>query len=230
MAKGLTVSIIIPTLNEEENLRRLLPQLSALQPVPQIIVSDGGSLDETLEIAQHSGATVVTGAKGRGPQLNLGAEKARGDLLLFLHADSTLAATSYQQLVRTMQQQRELDGGTFTFSLAESTGIMPRVYEFFVGLRCTFFSLPYGDQGFFCRRTVFENGYNFAPLVLMEDVEWWCRMKQDHRVVILKAPLITSARRFEERGYLRSGFRNLYTLIRYRLGVSPDKLAEKYYR
>ncbi len=223
-------TLVIPTLNEVANMERLLPELLALSPVPQVIVSDGGSGDSTAEVALRFGVEVVCGARGRGPQLNLGAERARGTAILFLHADSRLPATSYHHFLQILRKCPELDGGAFRFSLADSSGLWPRIYEGNVRLRNRLFNLPYGDQGYFLRRSRWNEQSRFAPWPLMEDVEWWQRLSRSHFLRILPWPLVTSARRFEQRGYLRSALRNLRTLIRYKQGISPVQLAKEYHR
>lgn len=153
-----------------------------------------------------------------------------GEAILFLHADCCLPAASYHGLIEILHRWPYVDGGAFRFSLGHTAGLWARVYEFNVGLRSRIFNLPYGDQGFFIRRASWLAGHRFAPLPLMEDVEWWQRLSRELRLAILPWPLITSARRFDERGYLRSALRNLWTLTRYKLGVSPTTLAKEYHR
>lgn len=224
------VSLVIPTINEENNLRTLLPELFALAPLPQVIISDGGSRDNTETVALSFGADLVRGARGRGPQLNLGAEQAKGDVIVFLHADSRLPVVSYRRFLATLNSCPELDGGAFRFSLAHSPGPWPRLYECSVRLRNCVFNLPYGDQGFFLRRHRWSEQTRFAHWPLMEDVEWWQRLSTTLNFRILPFPLITSSRRFEQRGYLRSALRNLRTMIRYKQGVSPVMLAKEYHQ
>lgn len=230
MQKLPSVSVVIPTSNEAANLSRLLPELCTLVPAPQIIVSDGGSSDSTLSVARSYGITCIAAAKGRGPQLNAGGMQATGDVILFLHADSTLPPRSYLGMVQLLAREPELAGGAFRFSLHHTPGAWARIYEFNVGLRNRLLRLPYGDQGFFIRRAIWDRGYHFADQPLLEDVEWWQRLQRERAVRILPWPLITSARRFQQRGYIKSAIRNLWTLTRYKLGVSPVKLAKEYYR
>jgi len=230
MQKQAEVSVVIPTLNEAENIQRLLPLLLALVPAPQIIVSDGGSSDATLAIAHSFGVEGISGIRGRGHQLNAGGTRTTGDIILFLHADSTLPQESYQGMLQVLQDEPELAGGAFRFSLHHTEGLWPRIYECNVGLRNRLLHLPYGDQGYFLRRTVWERGYHFAAQPLMEDVEWWERLSRDMEMRVLPWPVITSARRFRQRGYLASALRNLWTLTRYKMGVSSEILAKEYHR
>lgn len=225
-----TVSVIIPTFNEETNLDRLLPQLQSLVPVPEIIVSDGGSTDNTIVIAEQYRVLLCGEGRGRGDQLNAGAGLATSDILLFLHADSTLPAASYRGLLEYLKAHEDLRGGAFRFSLKDTPGLWPRIYEINVQLRCRLLNLPYGDQGFFIRRSDWLQGLQFAGIPLMEDVEWWGRVSNILKMRILPYPLITSARRFQRRGYLVSSMRNLWMVTRYKCGASPLKLVEEYTR
>lgn len=225
-----TISVIIPTLNEERNLRRLLPQLLALSSPPEIIVSDGGSEDLTLEIAEQFGVCITSEGKGRGLQLNAGAKLASNDVLLFLHADSTLPETSYLGFLTTLSEETALNGGAFSFSLQGNKRIWSRIYEFNVMIRCKILNLPYGDQGFFIKRKDWNDGFVFSEFPLMEDVEWWERAGKVLNLKILPYPLITSTRRFENRGFLVNAVRNLWTLTRYKFGVSPEQLVKEYYK
>ncbi len=224
------VTIVIPTLNEAANLARLLPELLALVPIPEIIVSDGGSSDSTSSVASSWAVSCIHEARGRGPQLNAGGALARGDIIVFLHADSTLPPESYTKMMLLLARESQLAGGAFRFSLQNTPGVWARVYEFNVRLRNIWLRLPYGDQGFFIRRAVWNEGYYFKEQPLMEDVEWWQRLHRQKVLRILPWPIITSSRRFEQRGYLHSSIRNLWTMMRYKLGVSPEKLAKEYHK
>lgn len=220
--------MVIPARNEAPNLRRLLPQLSSLVPPPEIVVAEAGSSDETRSVALEHHAVVAASPPGRGPQLIAGAEIARGEVLLFLHADSHLPPVSWDALHEALVDPA-LEGGAFRFSLEGTSGSWPRVYEFFVDLRSRWLGLPYGDQGYFVRRTTWERVGPFPPTPLMEDVEWWSRLRRQAKVRILRAPLVTSPRRFERRGWLSSAVRNLSLLSAWKLGAPPSRLAEWYW-
>lgn len=226
-SEGPRVSVVIPARNEAENLRRLLPQLSSLVPPPEIVVAEAGSADDTRAVALAHAAIVSPSPPGRGPQLNAGARLARGEVLLFLHADSSLSPSSWEVLHEALRDPH-LEGGAFRFSLADTPGIWPRVYEFFVDLRSRWLGLPYGDQGFFVRRSAWERVGPFPAIPLMEDVDWWSRLRLQARVEVLDAPLVTSSRRFQSRGWLASAVRNLTLLSAWRLGASPERLAGLY--
>lgn len=219
--------MVIPARNEAGNLRRILPQLAALQPTPEIVVAEAGSTDDSRTVAHELGALLATSSPGRGPQLNAGAGIASGDTLLFLHADSSLSRSSWDALQKALRDP-ELEGGAFRFSLEGTSGIWPRVYEFFVDLRSRWLGLPYGDQGYFVRRATWERIGPFLAIPLMEDVEWWSRLRRHSKARILRAPLVTSPRRFQRRGWFASALRNLSLLLAWRLGVVPERLSSWY--
>ena len=219
--------MVIPARNEAGNLRRLLPQLSSLVPPPELVVAEAGSSDDTRSVALEQGALVSSSSPGRGPQLSAGARIARGEVLVFLHADSTLPPSSWAAMHEALGDPH-LEGGAFRFSLEDTPGFWPRVYEFFVELRSRWLGLPYGDQGYFVRRATWERVGPFLPTPLMEDVEWWSRLRRQANVRILRAPLVTSARRFQRRGWISSAIRNLSLLSAWKLGVSPERIAAWY--
>lgn len=222
-SEGSRVSVVIPARDEAGNLRRLLPELVRLAPRPEIVVAEAGSSDDTRSTALELGAALASSSPGRGPQLNAGAALGQGEVLLFLHADSTLSQPSWDALHEALCDP-DLQGGAFRFSLEGTTGIWPRIYEFFVDLRSRWLGLPYGDQGYFVRRSTWERVGPFQPIPLMEDVEWWSRLRRQATVEILRAPLVTSARRFERRGWLLSALRNLSLLSAWKLGVPPERI------
>jgi rSAM/selenodomain-associated transferase 2 len=221
------VSVVIPACNEVVNLRRLLPQLAALDPRPEVIVAEAGSADETRSVALALGALVASSAPGRGPQLVAGAQLAQGAVLLFVHADSSLCQSSWNALHKALADPN-LEGGAFRFSLEGTPGIWPRLYEFFVDLRSRWLGLPYGDQGYFARRAAWERVGPFLAIPIMEDVQWWTRLRRQAKVKILPAPLVTSPRRFQRRGWLSSSVRNLSLLAAWKMGVSPERILSWY--
>jgi rSAM/selenodomain-associated transferase 2 len=221
------VSVIVPVRNEALVLPGLIEALRALDPSPEIVVSESGSTDNSCQVAEACGATIAQGPGGRGPQLNSGAQVAIGDVLLFLHADSQLPAESWKALHESLNDPL-VEAGCFRFSLAGTDGFWPRVYEFFVDRRTRWMNLPYGDQGYFVRRECWDRVGPFAPVPLMEDVQWWQRLSRVTRPVGLKSILVTSPRRFQRRGWLSSALRNLMLIAAWRLGVSPQRLAKLY--
>lgn len=220
------ISIVIPTLNAEHALPACLQALmEGLHAglVRELIISDGGSTDCTLEIAEEAGAEVVTGTPSRGGQLRRGCALAKGDWLLVLHADTVLQpgwATSVADHIPV--------GTPAAFRLTfRARGIAPRLVAGWANLRSRAFSLPYGDQGLLLPRAVYVRAGEYADQPLMEDV---ALARALPRITLLDARAFTSAERYERAGWLRRGGRNLWTLTRYLLGGDPEHLAQAYRR
>jgi len=227
-------SIIVPTLDEAANVCRLALTLRHL-PEAEIIFADGGSRDGTAyEITNHCNGDgkvrLVHAARGRASQMNAGAKIARGDWLIFLHADTFLPPESFQNFLRHVRAHSVLAAGAFTFRVDHSRRVY-RYLEFYVGMRSRLLKLPYGDQAIFVQRKLFEEigGYR-EDYPLMEDLELVRRLHKRKGFAILKFPVYTSARRFEQDGYLQRTCGNLYLQFLYAFGVSPQKLAEKYWK
>lgn len=222
------ISVIVPTLNEEANIGCCIRNVRAEGAGIEVVVSDGGSSDKTVEAAYRSGADrVVRGKTGRGPQMNAGAADATGDILVFLHADTRLEPGWRGELITAIEDGAP--GGAFAFSI-ENPGFKYRLTEIWVRLRCGIFRLPYGDQAIFMRRDVFEALGGYRDIPLMEDVELIGRMKKKGRITILKKRAFTHDRRWEESGWLRTSLLNQVIMILYRLGVHPRRLVRLYYR
>ena len=222
------ISVIIPTLNAARHLPAAFMSIfdAAVDGfVSEVIVSDGGSDDATLAIAEDAGATVVTGERGRGQQLRAGANAARRPWLLFLHADTVLER-GWTEEVQAFIKTGDAAAAAFRFRLADS-GFKPRLLESAVALRCKFFALPYGDQGLLISRKLYDEVGGFTPIPLMEDVDIVQKLGRK-RIVMLKTAAVTSAERFQREGYFRRSFRNLSCLMSYYRGVPPEKLAGRY--
>jgi rSAM/selenodomain-associated transferase 2 len=225
------ISVIIPTLNAE---RMLGPTLTALVPavvdgvVQEAILVDGGSTDETCVIAEAAGTHLIKAPQGRGTQLDAGAAQARGDWLLFLHADTVLdpgwADEAQSFIERVESGRRKPAAAAFRFAL-DDDGLMPRLVERMVALRCLLLALPYGDQGLLISRNLYNRLGGFRPLALMEDVDLVRRLRRGE-LVMLNARAVTSAHRRE--GYLARGLRNLGCILLYYLRVPPRVLARLY--
>jgi rSAM/selenodomain-associated transferase 2 len=223
----LLVSIVIPVRNDAGPLGALLDQLPP-HPDAELIVSVTDPEDESLAslMAERPDVRWVHGAVGRGPQQNAGAALAGGRWLWFLHADSHVPAAWMDQF-RATDVQTDVAGGAFRFAL-DSNAWQARLWETGVALRVRLFGLPYGDQGIFVRRAVFERMGGFRPLPLMEDVEFVGRLKREGRIRALKEQVHTSARRWEREGWWRRSARNQGLLALYYVGVSPEWLARLY--
>jgi rSAM/selenodomain-associated transferase 2 len=227
------ISVIIPTLNAE---RVLVLTLSALVPavvdgiVQEAIIADGGSTDDTYVIADAAGTHFLKAPRGRGTQLEAGAAAAKGDWLLFLHADTVLDPGWFNEALNFIERiemgRRKPAAAYFRFAL-DDEGFMPRLIEMMVGLRCGLLSLPYGDQGLLISRAHYQRLGGFRPLPLMEDVDLVRRMKR-RELYGLKTRAVTSARRYQEDGYLMRSCRNLGLMMLYLLRVPPRVLARLY--
>ena len=223
------VSIVIPVRGDSAALADLLRQLPATGNVEIIVSAAGDARDFASMRCARPDVIWLSGPPGRGRQLNAGAARAQGEWLWFLHADSILPdgwLTAFES-VRALGD--EIVGGSFRFALT-SGAWQARVIERAVAGRVRCLDLPYGDQGIFVRRAVFISMEGFAPLPLLEDVEFVGRLKRRGRLRHLTLQLRTSARRWERDGWWRRSAGNLVILALYRLGVSPGWLARRYYR
>jgi rSAM/selenodomain-associated transferase 2 len=224
------VSVVIPVRGDVAPLDRLMTQLPP-HPEVELVVSATGPTDARLAALRSARPDVlwVEGEPGRGRQLNAGAARASGRWLWFVHADSELPSDWLSAFRGLDVGRHPVAGGSFRFALA-SPAWQARLLERGVAARVRLFGLPYGDQGIFVRRQVFNSMGGFQPLPLMEDVEFVARLKRQGRLAHLTVRLVTSARRWEARGWLRQSAANLVTLGLYGLGVSPERLARRYYR
>jgi rSAM/selenodomain-associated transferase 2 len=227
--KAIDVSVIIPTLNAGKSLSETIAALGEARETMalEIIVVDGGSNDDTRERAAALGATVVEAPRGRGTQLSAGAKEASGRWLLFLHADTTLEPFWSTTITSFMRAKgNALKAAYFTFALDDASEAARRV-EVLANWRARRFGLPYGDQGLFMSRTLYDSLVGYLDLPIMEDVDMVRRIGKT-RLVELPATATTSAARYRRDGYLRRPIKNLALLALYFLGVSPRRLARLY--
>ena len=214
--------VIIPTLDSEARLRRLLPQLDGAR----VIVADGGSGDGTLEVALRHGACLAVGASGRGPQLRLGAHLAAlsgeaGDWFLFLHSDSVMPA-DWRAAVGSAVEH---DAPRYFRLGADAGGLRAWLWERLVAFRCWGWGLPYGDQGLLISRARYEAVGGYKPWPLFEDVDMVDRLPD---LAPLQATIRTDVSRYLRGGMWSRGRRNLALLRRFRAGEHPDALAADY--
>ena len=226
------VSVVIPTLDAE---RTLGATLAALVPaaidglVRDVVVADGGSRDRTLLVADAAGCTIVRAAKGRGAQLAAGAEAAKSDWLLFLHADTMLDedwTRAAERFIASAEAGSGKEAAAFRFAL-DADGLSARLLERFVALRSLVFAMPYGDQGLLISRALYDRLGGFAPLEIMEDVNMVRRIGR-RRLRMLPARAVTSATRYRRHGIFLRGLRNLTCLSLYFLRVPPRFIARLY--
>ncbi len=219
------ISVIIPALNEGSALGRTLERVRRADGV-EIILADGCSRDATCEIAAQAGATVLVTDGGRAAQQNAGAAAAKGRHLLFLHAD-TLLPDGYAGLIRRTLDKPATVAGAFRFR-TDGAGKAIRLVEWGANIRSSLFHRPYGDQGLFMEKRVFDELGGFAALPIMEDYELVSRLCRRGRVVTLNEAAITSARRWQRLGALRTTGLNLAMITGFHAGVPPERLARFY--
>jgi rSAM/selenodomain-associated transferase 2 len=219
------ISIIIPALNESQGIARAVERAWATGPA-EVLVVDGGSRDQTSEIAAAAGASVLHSQRGRAHQQNLGAEKAVGEIFLFLHADNWLAAEGLDQVTRALRDPA-VQCGAF-WQRIEAPAAIYRAIEHGNAFRARQLGLPYGDQGIFVRRSAFEAVGGFPDVELMEDLLLMRRLRKLAKPVLLPGPISVSARRWQKRGVLRQTLLNWSLFAAERLGMSPDSLARYY--
>jgi len=194
----------------------------------QWIVVDGGSTDGTCADLMAAGIQVVVSTKGRAVQMNAGASLADRSWVIFLHADTSLPASSLEYFHSYVKDNADLDGGAFTFRM-DHHKFRYRYLEWYVNLRSRFLKMPFGDQAIFVRKSVFEELGGFRrDLQIMEDLEFVHRLKKHGRLAILPVPAITSARRYEEEGFFIRSFKNLIMQVLYKVGFPASKLAALY--
>jgi rSAM/selenodomain-associated transferase 2 len=222
-----TVSVIIPALNDATRIGASIDSVSAGSP-REILVVDGGSTDDTPAIAKAAGTIVLPSKPGRARQMNAGAARAAGNVLLFLHADTRLPA-GWTKVIHDILGQPGVVAGAFGFRVEEPFAGRWLV-ECATNLRSRWLQSPYGDQGQFLRRAFFEELGGFANLPIMEDYELNRRLRRHGRIVTAKATAVTSGRRWHRLGVLRTSIINKLMIAGYRLGVRPDRLARLYHR
>ncbi|MEL7212988.1 MAG: TIGR04283 family arsenosugar biosynthesis glycosyltransferase [Pseudomonadota bacterium] len=221
------LSIILPTLNAEAGLPATLASLmEGLQAglIREVVISDGGSQDATLDLAEQAGAVVVTGAAGRGGQLRRGVAASKGAWVLVLHADTVLAP-GWSSVVQDTMSAGQAGYGRLQF---RASGFAPRFVAGWANLRSRLFQLPYGDQGLLVSRAVYDAAGGYPDIPLMEDVALARAIKG--QLVPLAFTAHTGAERYVKGGWVRRGSRNLITLIRYLWGADPAQLAKAYRR
>ncbi|MGD9763733.1 MAG: TIGR04283 family arsenosugar biosynthesis glycosyltransferase [Candidatus Binatia bacterium] len=219
------ISVIIPALDEAEQIASALASASG-PAVAEVIVVDGGSADATPAIASQAGANVVSAPRGRAAQMNAGAARASGDVLLFLHADTRLPS-GFDTAVLGALRDPGVVGGRFDVKLEPATALL-RVVAAMMNLRSRWSGIATGDQALFARRSTFEAMGGFERIPLMEDVAFTRALKRRGRVACLRERVSTSSRRWREDGPIRT------ILLMWRLrwlywrGVAPEVLKGRY--
>lgn len=217
------ISVIIPVLNEESSIGVLLETLSRISGI-EVIVVDGGSSDRTVEIASTY-ARVVCAPQGRARQMNAGAHGSSGDIVLFLHADTRLPS-GFRDVVICGLSCGYI-GGRFDIRL-DNDALIYRVISFLINFRSRLTGIATGDQAIFVYRSTWEHMGGFADIPLMEDLEFMRRLKREGRIFCARARVVTSARRWQKTGIIKTillmwGLKTLFYF-----GVSPERLSKVY--
>ena len=216
----------MPVLNEAKELRSSLENLH-LSEDEELIVVDGGSSDDTMTIAAEFTDNVFSTKTGRASVMNHGAERAAGDLLLFLHADCILPENGFE-IIRETLNDRTIAAGGFRLSI-NSPGLRFRVIETAANLRSSIAGLLYGDQGIFMKKEIFNKVGGYADIPLMEDIEISGKLKKLGKLALASPPIKASPRRWLNEGALRTTFRDWYIAFSYSFLKTPPEKLIKYY-
>ena len=223
-----TLSMVIPVYHEGKSINALVEVLlSRLKDGDEIIIVDGAPELDTLRALRFPEPLRLASPAGRAVQMNLGAEHARGDILVFVHAD-TCMPHSWRESILEAVAEPDFKAGAFELSI-DNPGFWFRVMEKTANIRTKYTRVPYGDQVLFFDRSYFCSLGGFAPIPLMEDVELMTRIrKQGDRIVLLDTPVRTSARRWEKEGVFKGMLRNWMLRLLYHCGCKPEALTGMY--
>ncbi len=221
------LSIIMPVLNEGEGIATTLDALAELRGLGvEIVVVDGGSHDATIQRARLRADRVVPALRGRASQMNAGAEKASGDVFLFLHADTRLPRET-DHLILDGLQRSGADWGRFDVTIEGRSPLLP-VIAWFMNLRSRLSGIATGDQAIFVKRETFQAVGGFPAIALMEDIALSKRLKRISRPLCLRERVVTSGRRWEQHGVLRTILLMWRLRLAFFLGADPAALARRY--
>jgi len=215
------ISVIIPALNEEKAIARTLEDLCSRHHPDEVILVDGGSRDQTVNLSTPW-AKVISSDKGRAHQMNTGAQSASGDVFLFLHADTLLPPGGLESI--RAQMATGYQAGRFRLRFDEPKFLL-QLFSSYTRFHC----FSYGDQVFFVTRRLFEELNGYSENVPFEDVDFYKRLRQLTKPVIIRDPVTTSARRFSANGCLRQKWINLYLMALYYAGVDVLSLKKSIY-
>ena len=223
------ISIIIPTINEANNLPLLLSDLSIIQKEGEIIVVDCGSIDKTIDIANIYGAKIYKSKeRNRGLQLDIGANNSKGDWLIFLHADTRLTHDWFRKINSVLNGDKNYIY-YFKFKINHKK-IIYRVLEILVNCRSQYFKQPYGDQGLIIHRTTYFKNNGFRKIPLMEDVDFLRRFNNKKNLNQLNLPIFISSRKWERTNIFLQAIKNWHFRRRWSKGESLKSIYSDYYK
>lgn len=219
------VSIIIPVLNEEKNIKTIQDNLQDLKGDFEVIFCDGGSTDTTVEQIREP-FRIIKGRKGRGYQMNDGAKAAKGDILFFIHCDVKLEEDVLEKIPASVREGRVVGYLQLRF---DSNKILMKICAFMSGLRASVRKIVYGDQGFVLHRDLFERVGKIPDLPLMEDLEFSLRLKKQRiPLVKMQSRILTSDRRFEKGGMFRTMWKMQQLQVKYLMGTKAETMVGEY--
>ena len=222
------ISVIIPTLNSAEHLPRCLGALGEAITeglLTEVIFADGGSTDDTEQIAQEVGAKFISAPKGRGNQMAAAAKQVRGDWILFLHSDCVLGQDWQRAVVRHL---RNTDKAAYFKLSFDDTTFAASTVAGWANFRSRWLGLPFGDQGLLISRQLYKRVGGYPEIPLMEDVAIAKSLRG--KLVSLPTPIETSAEKYRRQGWIKRSLINFSILLRFLSGADPSDLASRYYR
>ena len=222
------ITIIIPVLNEEKNIAKVLENISQLDGEKEIIVVDGGSIDNTVGIVEKKDVILLSSEKGRGCQMNKGAEIAKGETLLFLHADTKLPDNAILEIDKVMKAPESI-GGRFDVRFDDNRFIF-KLIAFLMNWRSSLTEIFTGDHAIFIRKSAFKELGGYSEIPLMEDIELSKKMKRKGKVACINNCVITSARKWKEEGIIKTILLMWLLRLLYFFKVSPIFLSKIYYK
>lgn len=217
------ISVIIPTLNEASHIEKTLLSVMKQEGDYELYVVDGGSTDNTVTIAKKY-ACVISSKRGRAIQMNAGAKLCKGDILLFLHADTFLPDNGFREIRKRMRDET-VAGGSFYIAFDTDNFIL-RGVSFIT--RFNFRLFHFGDQGIFVRRDIFQSLRGYKEMPLMEDYDFYKRLREQGKVILIRMPVISSARRFMRKGVLRQLLINKFVVLAYWAGMDIQTIKRFY--